>query len=315
MHFSESNAQFFQPLAPREHWHIDIAYLNVAGTFYYLCSVLEGASRAIIHWEIREAMTEVDVECILQRAREQVPDARPRITSDNGPQFIAKGFKVFIRIAGMTHVRISPCYPQSNGKIERWHKTLKSDAIRVTPPSSRAEARLVIARFIAHYNGVRLHSALGYVTPNDVLAGRTESIWAERDAKLEAARDARQAHHAAAREAAWPAPAHVELGRGPRGTSPRATASTAQARTCSEASPLTSAALAGTSAATTLSVTLNQRRRVHGGPVHFVGVCAWRLRGEGFINAHRSSTAGIFSCLPRIVTGSQFKRPRAHERG
>jgi transposase InsO family protein len=75
----------------------------------------------------------------------------------------------------------------SHGKIERWHKTLKGDAIRVTPPSSLDEARQVIARFIAHYNGVRLHSALGYVTPNDVLAGRTEPICAERDAKLDAA--------------------------------------------------------------------------------------------------------------------------------
>jgi transposase InsO family protein len=199
---SKKGTGFIQPLAPHDHWHIDIAYLNVAGTFYYLCSALDGASRAIIHWEIREAMTEVDVECILQRAREQVPDARPRIISDNGPQFVAKDFKEFIRIAGMTHVRISPYYPQSNGKIERWHKTLKGDAIRVTPPSSLEEAREVVARFIAHYNGVRLHSALGYVTPNDVLAGRSEAIWAERDAKLEAAREARQERRAATRQAA-----------------------------------------------------------------------------------------------------------------
>ncbi|MFC1707767.1 DDE-type integrase/transposase/recombinase [Planctomycetota bacterium] len=62
----------------------------MAGTFYYLCSVLDGASRAIVHWEIREAMTEADVECIIERARERFPDARPRIISDNGPQFIAR---------------------------------------------------------------------------------------------------------------------------------------------------------------------------------------------------------------------------------
>ena len=63
-------------------------------------------------------MTEADVETIIQRAREHFPDARPRIISDNGPQFIAKDFKEFIRICGMTHVRTSPYYPQSNGKIE-----------------------------------------------------------------------------------------------------------------------------------------------------------------------------------------------------
>jgi hypothetical protein len=95
---------------------------RLGGTFYYLCSVLDGYSRAIVHWEIREAMREVDVETILQRARENHPQARPRIISDNGPQFIAREFKEFIRIAGMTHVRTSPYYPQSNGKIEAWQK-------------------------------------------------------------------------------------------------------------------------------------------------------------------------------------------------
>jgi transposase InsO family protein len=62
-------------------------------------------------------MTEADIEMILQRAREKHPDARPRIISDNGPQFLARDFKEFIRIAGMTHVRTSPYYPQSNGKL------------------------------------------------------------------------------------------------------------------------------------------------------------------------------------------------------
>ena len=80
---------FVQPLAPHEHWHIDIAYLNVGGTFYYLCSVLDGASRAILHFEIRESMKESEVEMILQRAREKYPDAKPRVISDNGTQFVA----------------------------------------------------------------------------------------------------------------------------------------------------------------------------------------------------------------------------------
>ncbi len=71
-------------------------------------------------------MTESDVEIILQRAREKFPDAKPRIISDNGPQFIAKDFKEFIRISGMTHVNTSPYYPQSNGKLERYHRSIKS---------------------------------------------------------------------------------------------------------------------------------------------------------------------------------------------
>jgi putative transposase len=189
---SKKGTGFVQPLRPHEHWHIDVAYLNLGGTFYYLCSILDGASRAIVHWEIREAMTETDVECILQRARETWPEERPRVISDNGPQFVAKDFKEFIRLTGMTHVRTSPYYPQSNGKIERWHKTLKGDAIRPGQPDSLDQARSLVKRFVEHYNTVRLHSAIGYITPSDFLAGRSAEIWAARDAKLEAAREARR---------------------------------------------------------------------------------------------------------------------------
>lgn len=189
---SKRGKGFDQPTAAHKHWHIDIAYLNVGGTFYYLCSVLDGFSRAIVHWEIRESMTEAEVELILQRARERFPDAKPRVISDNGPQFIAKDFKEFIRITGMTHVRIRPYYPQSNGKLERWHKTIKSEAIRVTPPESLDDARRIVGRFVDHYNGVRLHSAISYVTPNDMLAGNRDAIVAERDRRLEAARELRR---------------------------------------------------------------------------------------------------------------------------
>lgn len=199
---SKKGTGFVQPMRPHEHWHVDIAYLNILGTFYYLCSVLDGASRAIVHHEIREAMKEADVELILQRAREKYPEARPRVISDNGPQFIARDFKEFIRLAGMDHVRTSPYYPQSNGKIERWHKTLKHDVIRVRPPESIDHARRLVAEFVEHYNGVRLHSAIGYITPNDSLAGRAEEIWAERDRKLEAARALRAEHRSAARQPA-----------------------------------------------------------------------------------------------------------------
>ena len=105
---------------------------------------------------------------------------------------MAKDFKEFIRLTGMTHVRTAPYYPQSNGKIERWHKTLKGDAIRPGQPDSLDQARALVARFVEHYNTVRLHSAIGYIAPADYLAGRSTEIWAARDAKLEAAREARR---------------------------------------------------------------------------------------------------------------------------
>ncbi len=189
---SKKGTGFEQPAQPHEHWHIDVSYLNLGGTFYYLCSALDGASRAIVHWEIRESMKERDVECILERAKEIYPDARPRIISDNGPQFIAKDFKEFIRVSGMSHVRISRYYPQSNGKIERWHKTLKADAVRPAQLRTLEQAREVVARFVDYYNQVRLHSAVGYIAPLDFMAGKGPAIWAERDNKLEAARELRR---------------------------------------------------------------------------------------------------------------------------
>jgi transposase InsO family protein len=196
---SKKGTGFVQPLQPHEHWHIDVSYINICGTFYYLCSVLDGCSRLIVHWEIREQMKEADIETILQRAKEKHPQARPRIISDNGPQFIARDFKEFIRISGMTHVRTSPYYPQSNGKLERWHQSIKRESIRPRCPLSLEDAREIASQYVQHYNTRRLHSAIGYVTPADKLAGREQEIFAARDCKLEAARQQRQSKRRAAR--------------------------------------------------------------------------------------------------------------------
>jgi putative transposase len=183
---------FHQPLKAHEHWHVDVSHLNVAGTFYFLCSILDGYSRFVVHWEIRDKMEQSDVQTILQRAREMYPGEHPRIITDNGPQFIAKDFKEFIRLAGMTHVKTSPYYPQSNGKMERWYKTLKGESIRVTVPLSLDDARRIVRDYVAHYNDVRLHSAIGYLTPRDKLAGREKEIFDARDRKLAEARERRK---------------------------------------------------------------------------------------------------------------------------
>lgn len=197
---SKKGTGFEQPLEPHEHWHIDVTYINICGTFYYLCSVIDGYSRYLVHWEIRESMKEQEIEIILERAKEKHPQARPRIISDNGPQFIARDFKEFIRISGMTHVRTSPYYPQSNGKKERWYQTLKNECIRPKTPLSLEEAQKIVTEFVEHYNAVRLHSAIGYVAPLDKLLGNETEIFKERDRKLEAARDERKQRRRAAAE-------------------------------------------------------------------------------------------------------------------
>jgi transposase InsO family protein len=105
-------------------------------------------------------MTEADIGIILERAKELHPIARPRITSDNGPQFTAKDFKEFIRVSGMTHVRTWLYYPQSNVKIERWHKSLKGECIRPGTPLSLEDARGLVEGYVEHYNDARLNSAI-----------------------------------------------------------------------------------------------------------------------------------------------------------
>ncbi len=138
-------------------------------------------------------MTEADIEIILQRAQEKYPDKKPRVISDNGPQFIARDFKEYIRESGMEHVRTSPYYPQSNGKIERWHQNLKRECIGPRCSLSLEDARRIVSEFVMHYNTKRLHSAIGYITPQDKLNGREEEIFAERARRLQEAREARKA--------------------------------------------------------------------------------------------------------------------------
>jgi putative transposase len=189
---SKKGTGFDQPLAAHQHWHIDVSYI------IHQRDVLLPVQRSGRLQPIRRQLGSAGVDDRnrhrdhLERAKEQHPEARPRIISDNGPQFIAKDFKEFIRISGMTHVRTSPFYPQSNGKIERWHKSLKGECIRPGTPLSLDDARRLVEGYVNHYNSVPLNSAIGYITPKDMLAGRQQEIHAERDRKLEAARKQRQ---------------------------------------------------------------------------------------------------------------------------
>ena len=135
---SKKGTGFVQPLAPHDHWHIDVSYINVEGTFFYLCSLLDGYSRYIVHWEIRETMTERDVETIVQRALEKHPGQKPRIISDNSPQFIARDFKDFIRLTGMTHVRTSPI---TRSPTASWNAGTKASSPKAFGPSPRPVSR------------------------------------------------------------------------------------------------------------------------------------------------------------------------------
>src|SRR5438876_5276572 len=178
---SRKGTGFEQPQQPHQHWHIDVSYINVSGTFYYLCSVLDGYSRFLVHWGLRESMKEADIEMILERAKEKYPEAKPRIISDNGPQFVARDFKEFIRISGMTHVRTSPF------AVEREDRTLAQvaqtgvhpapypvDAGRCAPPDSNLRGSLQHGATAQRH---RLCDAAGYArraTGRDLRGSRSQ---------------------------------------------------------------------------------------------------------------------------------------------
>jgi transposase InsO family protein len=183
---------FAQPIRPHEHWHTDISYINFHGTFLFLISVLDGFSRFIVHHELRTNMQEYDVQVVLQRALEKYPHERPRLITDNGSQFLALDFKKFLRETNLTHVRTSVNHPQANGKIEAWHKTIKNECIRQESLLSLKDARRIVGEYIEDYNYNRLHSAIGYIAPYDKLCGKAESIFKERDQRLEEARKRRR---------------------------------------------------------------------------------------------------------------------------
>jgi len=189
---------FEQPVRVHEHWHTDIKYVNFHGTFLFLISIFDGFSRMILHHELRTSMQEYDVQITLQRALEKYPDARPRLISDNGKQFIARDFADYLRFMGLQHVRTSIGYPQSNGKIERYHGTISRECLRRTSFIDLDDARRQIARYVEYYNTMRLHSAICYLTPREVFDGRMQERLSERKEKLHTAARTRCAYHRAA---------------------------------------------------------------------------------------------------------------------
>lgn len=183
---------FEQPLFPHQHWHTDISYIKIDKVFYYLVCVLDGYSRVIVHWDIRCSMEDQDIHVVQQAAVEKYPDAKPRFITDRGSQFSGKEFKTFINLHGLSHVMTSPYYPQSNGKLERFHFSIKQECIRKKIPLDLEQAKRIAAEYIRYYNEERLHSAIGYITPMDKLEGREKKVFQLRDQRLEEARKNRR---------------------------------------------------------------------------------------------------------------------------
>jgi transposase InsO family protein len=179
---------FIQPLSPNEHWHVDIKYVNFKGTFLFLISVIDGYSRYNVHHELRMSMQEYDVQLTIRKALEKYPAYKPRIISDNGSQFICKDFAQYMKFEGLQHIRTSIAYPQSNGKIERFHRTAGEECLSKASFINLEDARIQIAEYVEFYNTKRLHSSLNYLTPEDYMIGRMKEKLEVREIKLTEAR-------------------------------------------------------------------------------------------------------------------------------
>ena len=183
---------FRQPDGPHRHWHTDTTHVKVNGVAANLCSIIDGYSRYNVAHRLGEDGSAPDVELVFQMAFERFPQAGGRVISDNGKAFVSREFRELLGLHGFIYSSTSPYYPQSNGKQERFHGTLKHEIIVGRTMPDLAYAARLIDGAIDYYNNVRLHSAIGYVTPRDMLEGRAPAIQAGRERKLREARERRR---------------------------------------------------------------------------------------------------------------------------
>jgi transposase InsO family protein len=169
---------------PNELWHTDASYFFVVGWgYYYLISVLDDYSRMILSWKVQPRMSSPDIIEVVQEAIEftgqpAVPvEPGPALLTDHGPGFLSRILEEFLMLRAMKHIVASPFHPQTNGKLERYHRTAKAKVNLFVYHSPEA-LRAAMASFVNYYNYQRYHEALDNVTPADVYDGRREQILA-----------------------------------------------------------------------------------------------------------------------------------------
>jgi len=170
-----------------EQWQSDASYFFVVGWgWYYLISVLDDYSRMILAWELKTDMTSASISEVVERAVEftgmkNVPvEDRTRLVSDNGSSYLSHAFEDYLRMLRIRHIRCAPHHPQTNGKIERFHETLKA-RLNLLVYTSAEELRRALGEFIEFYNQRRYHKGVGNVTPAAVYYGRREEILKRRE--------------------------------------------------------------------------------------------------------------------------------------
>ena len=171
--------------APNQLWQTDFTYLKVIGWgWFYLSTILDDFSRYIIAWKLCTTMKVEDVTATLDLALKasELDQAkvihRPRLLSDNGSSYIAADLAKWLDGQNMEHVRGAPYHPMTQGKIERWHQTLKN---RILLENLPGDLEAQIEAFVVDYNHLRYHESIGNLTPADVYFGRGQTILIERE--------------------------------------------------------------------------------------------------------------------------------------
>jgi len=191
---------------PNELWATDCAHLKVVDWgWYYLVTVMDDYSRFILAWELKSDMAAGSLIDVVQKAVDltgmtDVPlEDRTVLLSDNGPGYLSRQFGEYLRIVGIKHIIASPYHPQTNGKIERYHRTIKGE-INLVPWEMPSELKEAIKAFVEYYNHQRYHEGLGDVTPYDVYTGRHPEIMRRRKEAKSKTLQARRHYNKTARE-------------------------------------------------------------------------------------------------------------------
>ena len=179
-------------------WQTDFTYLKIIHWgWYYLSTVLDDYSRYIVHWELCSTMTSADVQRTVDRALKATGlsrTQRPKLLSDNGPCYISNELKSFMADRDMKHIRGKPNHPQTQGKIERYHRSMKN-IIKLDNYYFPQQLKDRLAVFVDYYNNRRYHEALNNLNPADVYFGRGEQILKQRKIIKEKTMKKRRKNH------------------------------------------------------------------------------------------------------------------------
>jgi putative transposase len=191
---------------PNELWASDCCHLRVIDWgWYYLETVMDDFSRFILSWDLKIDMTGGSLEDVMQQAVDltgmtDVPlEDRTVLLSDNGAGYISQQFNQYLHLVGIRHITASPFHPQTNGKIERYHRSIKGE-INQVPYEMPSELKEAIRAFIEYYNYGRYHEGLGNVTPYDVYTGRHLEIIKRRKEVKSRTLEVRRDYNRTARE-------------------------------------------------------------------------------------------------------------------